>query len=157
MVRGLDGLAEGSHDFVPAPGDLGGALEVFARLLVAGEELERREVSVERLLRIADLALVEGGDLAEQLELGDGILLVTELDLDGVGEGLGVVGGRVDRDERFGRLKVVGLELEDLLVGLRRAIQLLLLVAPELGDLEEERDLRAAYSSPSPPAARGRE
>ena len=70
------------------------------------------------------------------------ILLVTELDLDGVGERLGVVRRGVDRDERLGRLEVVRLELEHLLVGLGRAIELLLLVGPELRDLEEERDLR---------------
>src|SRR6185312_7581983 len=92
--------------------------------------------------RVLDLALVEGGDLAIELELGDRILLVAELDLDGVAERLGVARRRVDRDERLGRLEVVGFELEDLLVRLRRAIELLLLVAPELGDLEEERDLR---------------
>ena len=41
-VRGVDRLAEGRHDLVPALGDLGGTLDVFARLLVAREELERR-------------------------------------------------------------------------------------------------------------------
>ena len=130
--RSADSIAwpERRHDFVPAPGDLGRALEILARLLVAREEVERGAVSVERLLRIANLALVEDGRLAEELELGDRILLVTELDLDRVPEGLGVAGRGVDRDQRLGRLQVVGLELEDLLVGLRRAIQLLLLVAP---------------------------
>jgi hypothetical protein len=67
---------------------------------------------------------------------------VPELDLDRVRERLRVVGDRVDRDERLCGLKVVGVELEDLLVGFRRPVELLLLVRPELSDLEEERDLR---------------
>ena len=54
---------------------------------------------------------------------------------------LRVAGLRVDRDERLGGAEVLRLELEDLLVGSRRAIDLLLLVRPELGDLQEHADL----------------
>ena len=67
---------------------------------------------------------------------------MTELDLDRVGERLGVTGLRVDGDEGLGSSQVLRLELEDLLVGARGAVVLLLLVRPELGDLEEEPDLR---------------
>ena len=123
-------MADRLHDFVPASRDLGRALEILARLLVAREEVERGSIPVERLLGVADLPFVEDGRFAEELELRDRILLVAELDLDRVAEGLGVAGGGVDGNERFRGLQVVGLELEDLLVGLRRAIQLLLLVAP---------------------------
>ena len=65
-----------------------------------------------------------------------------QLHFDDAGQRLRVVGLRVDRDERFGRLQIVRLELEDLLVRLGRAIELLLLLAPQLRDLEEEADLR---------------
>ena len=67
---------------------------------------------------------------------------MTELDLDRVGERLRVVRLRVDRNQRFGGAQVLRIELEDLFVRLRSAIVLLLLVRPELGDLEEEADLR---------------
>ena len=95
-------------------------------------ELERGEVALERLRRIFDATFVEGRDLAKSSSFVHGSCFVTELDLDRVRERLGVVGRRVDRDERFGRLQIVRLELEDLLVGLGRAIELLLLVRPEL-------------------------
>ena len=108
----------------------------------AGKSANADEVARERLLRVLDLALVEAGDLAQERELRVRVLLVTELDLDRVGERLGVAGLRVDRDERLGGAQVLRLELEDLLVGARGAVVLLLLVRPELGDLEEEADLR---------------
>ena len=117
------------------------------RARVAREQLEGREVALEGLLRVLDLALVERGHLAVELELRrSGSSLVTELDLDRVGERLGVVGLRVDGDEGLGGLQVVGLELEHLLVRLGGAIELLLLVRPELRDLEEQRDLRLRAS-----------
>src|SRR5439155_26515992 len=61
--------------------------------------------------------------------------------LDRVREELGVARGRVDRDERLAGAEVRRLELEGLLVRLRGAVGLLLLVRPELGDLEEHPDL----------------
>ena len=67
-----------------------------------------------------------------------------ELDLDGVRKCLGVVRSRVNGDECLGRRKVLGVELEHLLVRLCGAIELLLLVGPELRDLEEERIFAAS-------------
>ena len=119
-----------------------GALDVDgASARRAGKSSNADEVALERLLRLLDLAFVEAGDLAEELELRVRVFLVTELDLDRVRERLAVARLRVDRDERLGRAEVLRLELEDLLVGARRAIVLLLLVRPELGDLEEQADL----------------
>src|SRR5262249_41745902 len=49
---------------LPAPGDARGALDVVDAPIVAGRDLERGEVALERLLRLLELRLVETGDLA---------------------------------------------------------------------------------------------
>ena len=79
-------------------------------LRVAGRELEGRQVALEGALRLLELRLVEAGDLAQELELRLGVLIVEELDLDGAREPLGVVRLLVDRDERLGRGEVLRVE-----------------------------------------------
>src|SRR5581483_11460156 len=104
-------------------------------------DLERGEIALEGLHRLLDATFVERSNFTEQSKLLVWIFFVTELHLDRVGELLLVVGRLVERDEGFGGAEVRVIELEDLLVGLRGAIGLLLLVSPELGDLEEHPDL----------------
>ncbi len=141
-VRRVDRGAVRGDRAIPALRRLRGALGVRRRLLVVRSDLERGEVPLEGLRGLLDAAFVEASDLAQERELVVGVLLVRELHLDGVREELRVARRGVDRDERLGRAEVLRLELEDLLVRLRRAIGLLLLVRPELGDLEEHADLR---------------
>ena len=74
-------------DVVPLPGRLGGALDVAVVCSSRGRS-RSREIALERLLRLVEPAFVERRDLAQERELRVRVLLVTELDLDRVGERL---------------------------------------------------------------------
>src|SRR5262249_14811239 len=80
--RAFDGALIALDDAIPRARGLRSALEIDRRLLLLRRELERRAVPLERLLRIANLALVERGHFTQKPELRERILFVPELHLD---------------------------------------------------------------------------
>ena len=110
-ICGRDRPAVRVHDLVPAACCLGRSLHVVARPRVTRREFERGEIAIESFLRILDLSLVEGSNISVEVELRGRIVLVSQPDLDGIGEGLRIVRRRIDRDEGFGGVQVVGFQL----------------------------------------------
>src|SRR5688500_2363226 len=99
------------------------------------------QIALERLGRVLEPRLVDASQLAVELELRSGIRFVAKLDFVGAGQPAEVVALTVDGTERLRRSEVLIVELEHALVALGGAVVLLLLVAPQLGDLHEKADL----------------
>ena len=132
-----NGRFVGRDDVSPVLDDARDPLEIRLPSRVARGDGERFAETCERSLLVVDARFVELCELPQNLEFLVVSLHVGELHFENVDQAFGVLGLLVNGDQALGRLAVLRIESEHLLVGANRAFGATLLGRPELTDLQQ--------------------